>query len=290
MSKLFNEAMHGVVSLFAAIRRFFSSKLVYRFLVLAVFLIFLVAGQSLGLNLNSISWHWLLLSAALAVPLLVCNAGEYWLIAKTNGLNLKLAHCIRVTLIGSVANLLPIPGQSATRIADLGSREVTLSRAAGTTLAAGVLWAGWLFLVAGAASLDQKNVLWPATLSAAGLFCCLLSMTRISDPRSRFRWLLAGSAIELLSVLIAWLRLMLSFEALGIEYTYSSVAVLLCANIVAAVIGLTPAGLGIREGAAALIAPLVDINAIVAAVSIALTRFIGMAVSALLALIAYRPS
>ena len=290
MSKVFNEAMHGVVSLFATVRRFFSSKLVYRVLVLAVFLIFLVAGQSLGLNLNSISWHWLLLSAALAIPLLVCNAGEYWLIAKTNGLNLKLAHCIRVTLIGSVANLLPIPGQSATRIADMGSRDVTLPRAAGTTLAAGALWAGWLFLVAGAASLDQKNALWPATLSAAGVLCCLLSMMRISDSRSRFRWLLAGSGIELLSVLIAWLRLMLSFEALGIEYTYSSVAVLLCANVVAAVIGLTPAGLGIREGAAALIAPLVDISAIVAAVSIALTRFIGMAVSASLTLIAYRPS
>jgi|MDTB01.1.fsa_nt_gb uncharacterized membrane protein YbhN (UPF0104 family) len=290
MTKLFNEAMHGVVSLFAAIRQFFSSKLAYRVLVLAVFLSFLLAGQSLGLNLNSIAWHWLLLSAALAIPLLVCNAGEYWLIAQTNGLNLNLTHCIRVTLIGSVANLLPIPGQSATRIADLGSREVTLSRAAGTTLAAGALWSGWLFLVAGAASLDQKNVLWPATLSAVGVCCCLVSMTRISDPTTRFRWLLAGSAIELLTVLIAWVRLMLSFEALGIEYTYSSVAVLLCANVVAAVIGLTPAGLGVREGAAALIAPLVDINAIAAAVSMALTRFIGMIVSALLALIAYRPS
>lgn len=288
MRKRYDDAIDGVISVLVSSRTFLSGKVAYRVLVSAVFLSFLVAGRSLGLNLNSIVWHWVLLSAALTAPLLVCNAGEYWLIAKTHGLSLSFSHCIRVTLLGSVANLLPIPGQSATRVADLGSHKVALSSATNSTLAAGALWSGWLFIIAGVATLGGNNLLFSGVLLVLGAACCATAVTQVRDRRARTLWLLAGSAIELLTVLIAWWRLSLSFEALGIQYTFSSAAVLLSANVVAAIVGVAPAGLGIREGAAAIIAPMVNIEPLAAAVSIAFSRFVGMAVCASLALVALR--
>jgi len=274
---------------FKAARKFLSSKISYRVLLISVFIAFLVAGRSIGLDSNSVAWRWVMLSAFLTAPLIACNAAEYWLIARTHGLRLIFADCIRVTLIGSVANLLPIPGQSATRVADLASRRVAISQATRTTLAAGVLWAGWLFILAGMASLERQNALFPAGFLTLGIACCVLSVMQINSPDNRLRWIALGSLIELFAVFIAWWRLILSLEAIDIAYTFSSAAVLLCANVVSSAVGLAPAGLGIREAAGALIAPQVNIDPLAAAVAIALSRFVGLAVCTSLALVSYRP-
>jgi len=273
----------------ATARSFSTSKAAYRGLLILMLVTCWIAGESLGISLDQIGWRWVFLSALLTIPLLAFNAGEYWLIARTNRLDLSFRHCFRVTLAGSVANLLPIPGQSAVRITDLGSRDISISRAANTTLAAGALWSGWIFIFAGAALVDSVSAFYPVTFLILGVIGCALSILWVRDKKAWRTWFMFGSGFEVMAIGVAWWRLSLSFEALGIDYVASGPLVLLCSNVVAAIVGLAPAGLGIREAAAAAISPLINIDPLTAALSVAVTRFIGMTMSSALALLVYRP-
>ncbi len=85
-------------------------------------------------------------------------------------------------------------------------------------------------------------------------------------------------------VLMDALRIFTCFLILGLDGTFGQASVLTVSSVLGAAVSIVPAGLGIREGAAALLAPFVALAAASAYLSTSLNRVIGLAIMAPVAL------
>jgi len=77
--------------------------------------------------LSEVNWSAILLMALIATPAtLLLNAVEFSLSARLIGQSIPLARSMSVTIVGSAANLLPLPGATLVRLAALKSEGATL--------------------------------------------------------------------------------------------------------------------------------------------------------------------
>lgn len=256
--------------------------------VIALLLASIASWHSLDLSLAAVDWRPLLYSAALVPVLITLTASEYQLVARTNGIKVPLRDALLTTIVGSVANLLPIPGTAAVRVGDLVSREGSAGRAVGSTLAAGLLWIAWALLLAGAALLIREQSLAGSLFAGLGIALLAVSAVMVRNPALLVTWLTLGSLVEIATILVGSLRLWLAFDALGLTAPLIGVLVLVAANAISSTIGIVPGGLGLREAVAAALAPLVDIDPAAAVLTVALTRVIGLALQAPAALLLTR--
>nr|WP_271562666.1 lysylphosphatidylglycerol synthase domain-containing protein [Congregibacter sp.] len=247
-----------------------------------------VSWRSLGISFGSIYWPALLASAGLVPALIYLTALEYQLIANVNRLTVPIRHAVIVTVVGSIANLLPIPGTSAVRIGDILRRDGNPADAMRATLAAGLLWIGWALILAGfALTLADFSV--SLLFLAVGIFFLGASGILINKESLKL-WLSRGSAIEVATILVAGGRLMLVFLALDLDAPVVGILVLVAANAIASMVGIVPGGLGLREAVAALLAPLVGIEPAAAVLAVTLARVLGLCLQAPIALVLGRRS
>lgn len=241
----------------------------------------------LGLSAEDISWPALLLSAALVPLSVLLTAWEYGLIAWVNGVQVGFRDSVAVTVVGAVANLLPLPGAAVVRLNDLTARRSKASGAVGATGAAGSLWLGWSLVVAGLALLSADQPWIAALLVFVGFGFVFLSWVIVKTTAGAPGpdWMLRGSSIELASLAVGVIRIWLTFTALGIEVTIIQAGVLVASGAIASTVSIVPGGLGIRELIAGLLAPLVGVAPAAAVLVVALARVIGLLVQAPVALL-----
>ncbi|MEN8239367.1 MAG: hypothetical protein ABFR53_09220 [Actinomycetota bacterium] len=257
-----------------------------------LFVVVIVSWNTLGLSLQTVNWFFIALSALLVPVSLLLTAAEYRLVGAANGVEVAWGNATMITIIGSVANLLPLPGAAAVRVNDLIARDATPSHATRATVGIGVLWLGWALVLSGGGLLMADSWIIGLALFAAGtatvVTSWLIAPPRTPDGFGGWQWFTTGSILELTALVVGSLRIWLTLLALGTTATLLQSVGLVAAGAISSSIGIVPGGLGVRELIAGLLAPLVGLEIAAAILTVAVVRMVGLAIQAPIALMIAR--
>ncbi len=227
-----------------------------------------------------------LLGGVLVPATLLLNAGRFTVSARILGREVRLLTALRVSIVASAANLLPLPGAALVRVEGLkrlgegyggAIRANAVLAATGIGLTAG--GAGVLQLAAGQALLGGVLAVAGFTGLVAAAWLCLW----IGGARPGLVAPILG--VELGVVALMTLRLWVALLALGIELDVGQALVLALAPIMASAVGILPDGIGLREAVAAGLASFVALPPAVGYLATALDRLVAMAVLVPIALV-----
>jgi uncharacterized membrane protein YbhN (UPF0104 family) len=253
-------------------------------LALALFVAFTFAAfKNLPHIDKPLRWELILVAGLVCVPVITAlNALEYRVMAHFAGHHPPVLEILQVSIMGSAANLLPIPGAVVVRLANLRKAGVRVTRGLNLTAIVGLTWVGSACAVGGIAEMFSHTAFAIAALGiGVGLLTvALVMLTRIVEPGHRLAGAAELMAIETAFVLMQALRLFLIASALRFEphVSFAQATTLVIAVVSAAAIGFLPAGLGAREGIAAVLSPIVGFPAAVGLVITAVDRVVNLVV------------
>lgn len=221
-----------------------------------------------------------LLAAALGgVPLnALLTAKEYQVSTQVVGIRIPFGWALRTSITATAMNLLPLPGGAAVRISDLtgsGSRPLA---AAGVTATMGVLWIAVAGVAAGAALLVFGSVVAGSVVISTASVLLWIGWLAFRLTGGSALLFSKALSIELASIAIGSLRLWLVFLGLGKPLSLVEPTVIAVSGALASAFVLFPGGIGLREGLAAALAPLVNVDPGLAFVASGLNRLLGISV------------
>jgi uncharacterized membrane protein YbhN (UPF0104 family) len=207
---------------------------------------------------------------------LLLNATEYRIMASALDHDVDLRGAMRVSIAATVVNYLPIPapGGIAVRTAALARRGSTIRSAISINAVMGLLWAGLAAMGAGFALLFEPDLARRGGFIAAGGVVAVVAsavLVRQTGPRWR-RVFVAMTLTEAGLVLTSGLRVWLSLAAIGQPASLGASLAISCSTVVAALVGIAPAGLGLREAVAGGIAAAVNVPVAAAVAASAVDR------------------
>ena len=240
-------------------------------------------------TVDGVDWALLALVPLVGVPLsLVANIGELRYQTALVGARTDLRDEVEVVFVARAASLLPLPGSAIVRtghVARVGDSGVVVAGA--TAIVTGLLWLSSSLLVASVALfvLDESLAGLGASLAclAGGGLAAFLT-ARL--PASSGQWRAFGMLVvaELFATVVSGARFWVIAIALDLDAELEQLLPLVVAGAVAAAAGIFPAGIGLREGLAGLIAPLGDLSVAVGVTVAAIDRLAGLLVQSVMAL------
>lgn len=254
----------------------------------AVVFIAMAVGSFQSLPDEGRGGNWWLIGVLILVATpgtLVLNALEYRSMARALDHDIDFDGAVRVSLVASLANYLPAPGGVAVRTAALKREGSSVGSALSINAVAVVLWAGSAATCAGLGLLfGTERVVAGALAAVAGLAAIgggafLLRRSRDDWRPNLVRLLLVETGL----VLISGLRVWISLAAIGEATALGAAIAIASSTVIAALVGIFPAGLGLREGIAGGLAAAVQVPVAAAVAASAVDRVasqIGMALCA----------
>ncbi len=195
------------------------------------------------------------------------------------------ARSVRLVVVATAANVLPLPGGALVRVHALTSAGASVARSTAINLLAAGAWVATAVALAGAAAIGYRPALGVAGV-AAGLGG--IAVVAVTIRAVAAAWSPAAVAgllgVEVATTLLHAARLWLVLVALDVEVVVSQAVVLGAAAPLAAAAGMFPAGLGLAELLSALLAPAVALPAATGLLATALARVLGLAATAPIAL------
>jgi uncharacterized membrane protein YbhN (UPF0104 family) len=247
--------------------------------------VFAVAVRAVPDAEVDVRWPLLAAAALVGVPLtMALNGAEYAATGAVVGHPVAWPAALRVSVLSSAANLLPVPGAVLVRARALNQLGTPYRRAFVATAVVGMAWVGTTAVVAGAlvlASGDDAAV--GGVLVAAGLAGIAAAHAAVVRRGKGVDVTLQIVVVELASVAVGGLRYWLVLEGLGFDPDAVQAVALTVSAVVASAVGVFPGGLGVREVVAAALAPLVGLPAAVGLVAVAVDRLLGLPVLAVAA-------
>ena len=251
-------------------------------IALALFLAFTyIAIRHLPPIDKPIRWSLVLLAGLVCVPFgIALNALEYRLMAHLADHHPPRLEILQVTIMGTAANLLPIPGAVVVRLANLNKGGVKVTRGLNLTAIIGITWIGAACMLGGIAEMFSHPDFGVTALAiGVGLLAvAIVMLTRIVDKGARLAGIIELVAIETGFVFVQAARLFLIAAALRFNVSFAQASTLVIAAVTAAAIGFLPAGLGAREAIAALLSPIVGFPAAVGLVITAVDRVVNLVI------------
>lgn len=227
-------------------------------------------GQSLRLPLIGV----LILVATPSTLLL--NAVQYRTMAAALGHDIGVRSAMQVSIVATLVNYLPIPapGGIAVRTAALARRGSTIRSAISINAVTGVLWAGLAALIAGVAMLFQTDLAERGAVTAvAGAIVIGVAGVLVRRVGPRWRRIFIEMLVTQAGlVLTSGVRTWLSLAAIGQPTSLGAALAISGSTVIAAMVGIAPAGLGLREAIAGGIAAAVDVPAAAAVAASAVDR------------------
>ena len=245
---------------------------------------FFAAGAGLSLYsqpdiFDGLVWRAVAGVAAVGVPLTIClNAVEFRFVGRAIGQSMPFARSLEVTVLGTAANMLPLPGAALVRIAALKAGGARYIRGTAATLLAALIWIAVSLAYAGA----WIAVISPGILSllfmgggAALLLICGVAAVRLKVG--------LGSACTIFLVRTALVlldagRLALCLIALNAGAGFAQASAFAAASALGSAVSIIPGGLGIREAATAALAPFIGVSVATGFLTATLNRLIGVPV------------
>ncbi len=239
---------------------------------------------------------WILpLLILVTTPLTVAaNAAEYRVMGSIGGHRISWRDSVSLTILAAAANLLPLPGGVVVRTQALRKKGSSYRRALAANLAAGLAWiaAGGIGMGALLIWQPERRLLAVALLAGSVVTLGgLWALLHRADPDRATHHLRRLITVEAGVVATSSLRLWLAFALIGFNARPAQAVVMSGSVIVAALVGIFPAGLGLREALAGLIAVVVDMppnRAIAATAADRVAAQIGLALLAGVVAIVHR--
>ena len=252
---------------------------------MAAALLLFVGGSILGVvSLPSVEqeprWELLAIVGLVGVPLtLVLNAAEYQVTAAILGYRVPFVPALRIGVLATAANMLPIPGAVLVRARAIRKLGASYGKVALSTGIVATCFIGTVCLLAGGVLVasGQLGVGWP--LAGAGLLLLVFALATLvaeRGPRQGVRLLFAAGARATGAILVKAVRLYLILVALGYEAGVTQALTLTLAAVVVTALGFFPGGLGAAEVLSAALSPLVGLSPAVGFVASAVDRLISM--------------
>ena len=248
---------------------------------LVVFLAAFIPAVTHFRHLNTQTDPVLLLAVLVVFPPLIVgvNAVEFTVVARVAGHRVPVREAVAVSIGGTIANLLPIPGSVVVRSAALTSA----GRGVGPTLQAvatvGGAWVGITATVLGIAAAFHNGPV-GAALTVIGLTataaCLVLLSRQVGDRRRARRLAAAVVGVEGATVAIDTVRLWLVLYAIGVHGTVLDAVALNAASVLTVAAGIFPAGLGLREALSAVFGAASGLPAAVSVTAAVVDRFVVM--------------
>jgi uncharacterized membrane protein YbhN (UPF0104 family) len=256
-----------------------------RALTALAFAIFVVAAVMAYRHLPSlearIRWPFLALAAVVGVPaLIVVNGAEYRVAGLVLGRRVPLLESLRVSLLGSAANILPVPGAVLVRTRALRQLGIPYREGGSVTVAVGAGWIGTagvlsgpLLLWAGRRAVGSLLLLGGSAALAASAWL----IARHSAGRTAPLFLRV-LAVEIAAVAVGTFRYYFVLLGLGIDASLPQAAAFTVAASASSATGLFPGGLGIRELLAGAVSDLVGLTIAVGVFAAAVNRLLEFVV------------
>lgn len=254
------------------------------------FVVFVGTAIAAAWNLPSadpqIRWALLGAAALLTPANLVLNAVEFQVIARFVRQRIPLPRAVKVTVLGSAANLLPLPGSTLVRVHALAANRATYRGAFGASIAVGVMSVAANLLLAGTVMIQRAPSWVVAALLGAGAFATAAALGIVSlgpGQRHNLRFAATAFGVELVYASVSAVRLWLILLGLGTDVALASAFALTAAGALATAVGFFPGGLGLRELLVGMISPLVGLTIPAGLSGAVLQRLLGLSVLALAA-------
>jgi hypothetical protein len=255
----------------------------------AIFVVGIVLSfRGLDLTAADVVWWPIAVLAIVGTPLtILLYAAELRAMARCldDRAGLSWARSVRVVVIATAANILPLPGGALVRVQALSSGGAGLAKATAINLIAAVLWLGAAIALAGGAALAHVPLVGTLALVGGGL-AIVVGIAAVRPVAAR--WAPSSVAVllgvEVATTLLHAAKLLLALVALGIAAGLSDALVLGVAGPLSAAAGIFPSGLGLAELLSALLAPVVALSAAAGFGATALVRLVGLVSTAPLAL------
>ena len=221
----------------------------------------------------------------IGVPATVlANTIEVQKLATLLGGQLSFRQAFQLNIIGSAANLLPIPGATVVRIGAMKVQGVHARRTFVASLILVGVWLALCFLLAGLAAVFHRHVLLGSGLVAFGFLgivaAIVISYILYRAPAAFSCLMMSKCAL----VLSDGFRLFFCLAAVGHTPDLLQVAGLLPSSVLGSAVSIVPAGLGVREGIGAALAPILSLDAGAVLVAMTLNRILGLMIVAPLAI------
>ena len=113
----------GISHLIGLQQTLLKNKQLIRKAAMGLATVFLIVGLVYAYSLHpqvlqNLQWQPIVLLAVIGVPLtLALNAVEFRVLARLNRVQMPMVKALEVTVIGSAANMLPLPGSTIVRVA-----------------------------------------------------------------------------------------------------------------------------------------------------------------------------
>jgi hypothetical protein len=259
-----------------------------RLLLLSGLVAFVVAVvlsfRDLDVRLDQVSWAPLALTAFVLVPLTILgNAAELKVMVRATAEDqLSWVEAIRVVVLATAANLLPIPGAALVRIQALRTRGASGAAATGINVASAGVWVGSGLVVAALAlsRLAPGAAAVAGAVGVAALGTAWFILRRAARPGRAASAMAELVVVESLVTLMHGARLLAVLLALRIDLDLVQALVIGLSAPLSAAAGVFPAGIGLAEALSGLLAPLVALPAASGVAATAVNRIIGLAVTA----------
>lgn len=225
-------------------------------LTLGTLLLAFVAAWKLDLSLNSSSW--IPLAAALMVSLAspVLPALEYQIGLRLIGQDSSWSMALRVSVYGSLANALPLPGGVAVKLKAMTEQGAPIKRAVKVSVLAGLIWVSLSAFALGVA-IPQLSI----SLVIVGGMLLFLTLGVSVVRRLPFAPTTHLFGVEFLFIVFAAIRFFFVMAAIGVSVEALEAVGLAASGPIASALGLVPGALGVFESLSAGIAVLIGVPA-----------------------------
>ena len=247
---------------------------------LVVALALFCGGLIISLQASPDIWARIRIGPLLAILLvatpvgLAINAMDFQVLARLSGVHVRFWPAVEIAIYTRAANMLPIPGSMAVRMAALKGRGATFKRSGGLIFLLTVIWGGVGFCFSGAWLAVQAPLVFSASFTAIGV--AMLAGCCVAVRRFRLDPFIVSQAtgLRFLAIALDALVLMVAVWAVGADAAYHQTAILVVSSFVASI---APAGLGVRETIIAILSPIAGIDPATGFLAGAAVRFASMA-------------
>ncbi len=234
---------------------------------------------------SNLDWRPIALLMVFCVPSTIfLNALEFGLSARLIKRRVSIGKALEITLIGSAANMLPLPGAALTRVLGLRAAGGGYREGAAVTGLIALVWLGIALAVAGAAITLLDNVALGSVLFGIGALVTVFAVTAMGRISGNWPLSFLTTIVKVVFVALDALRIYLCLLGLGVNADYLQASAFVVAGVVGSAVSIVPAGLGVREAVSAALAPVVGLAASVGFLVASLNRLLEMLILLPLAL------
>lgn len=253
-------------------------------IILVIALACFIGGLVIALQhrpqaLDRLDWKFMVIVVLIGIPItLALNTFEFVLSGRLIGQRIAFIQALEVTIMGSAANLLPLPGGMGVRVLGLKSSGASYRDSVSTTLFVALIWLGVSFTYAGV----WIHLVAPGSTAFAfivtGLLVLIPSLIGAIRMTREYKTPCLIVGVKLALVVADVCTVFLCLLAIGTVASFGQASAFAVSGPLGSAVSIVPAGLGIREAVSAVVSPIVGLSTAAGFIATALNRLLGYSV------------